>query len=209
MQNAATIPTETAPKTRRRRRTREDVTERIRDAARQLFGERGYTFTTTKEIARLADVSETLLFRYYGDKATLFNEVVTGPFDRLMERFVTLHPDPADKSKDADARRFTRDVFELLEQHQEMFRALLLQSRDQPEKPFGGLDTFFEKSARYAARDNAPGFNQHIGVRLGLGMIAFAVFFQKELFTHDIDREELIQTLEYIIAKSLGGTLPD
>jgi len=90
-----------------------------------------------------------------------------------------------------------------------MFRALLLQSRDRPEQPFSGLDTFFEKSARYAARENAPGFNSAIGVRLGLGMIAFAVFFQKELFTREIDREQLLQTLEYIIAKALGGPPSD
>src|SRR6218665_1434156 len=53
---------------RRRRRTRADVEQRICDAARQLFAERGYAGTATREIARQADVSETLLFRYYGDK---------------------------------------------------------------------------------------------------------------------------------------------
>lgn len=57
--------------------------QRIRDAARHLFAERGYGGTTTREIARLADVSETLLFRYYGDKAGLLNEVVIAPFHAL------------------------------------------------------------------------------------------------------------------------------
>ena len=57
MSNAAAIDAAPEPRTRRRRRTREDVVERIRAAARELFAERGYSFATTKEIARLADVS--------------------------------------------------------------------------------------------------------------------------------------------------------
>src|SRR5690349_19154292 len=110
--NHATVA-EDQPKSRRRRRTREDVTQRICDAARQLFAERGYGSTTTREIARLADVSETLLFRYYGDKATLFNGVVIAPFQQLMDEFVEAHPDPAaDLDREADTRRFTRHVYE-------------------------------------------------------------------------------------------------
>lgn len=189
---------------RRRRRTREDVVERIRAAARQLFAERGYALATTKEIARLADVSETLLFRYYGDKATLFDEVVTAPFNGLMEAFVTLHPDTKDRNRDADARRFVRDVFSLFEDNQEMFRALLFQmpteGRGQPALPFGGLDNFFEKSTAYAAEGGAAGVDYAIAVRLGFGMIASAVLFQPMLFTPGTEREALITALEQMIA---------
>ena len=76
----------TAGKLRRKRRSGEDVARRIREAARELFGERGYGASTTKEIARRAEVSETLLFRYYGDKAGLFSEVVAAPFHKLIEQ---------------------------------------------------------------------------------------------------------------------------
>ena len=192
------------PRTRRRRRTREDVVKRIRDAARRLFAERGYVFATTKEIARLADVSATLLFRYYGDKATLFDEVVTAPFNRLMEDFVALHPDPRDPDRDADARRFVRNVYALFEDNQEMFRALLFQmpadSRGQPDLPFGGLEGFFEKSTAYAAQDRATRADSAIAVRLGFGMIASAVLFQPMLFPPRTDRDALITALEQMIA---------
>ncbi|ABQ66736.1 TetR family transcriptional regulator [Rhizorhabdus wittichii DC-6] len=204
MSNAAAIDAAPEPRTRRRRRTREDVVERIRAAARELFAERGYAFATTKEIARLADVSETLLFRYYGDKATLFDEVVTAPFNRLMEDFVALHPDPRDPNRDADARRFVRAVYTLFEQNQEMFRALLFQmpadGRGQPALPFGGLDNFFEKSTTYAAQDGATRADTAIAVRLGFGMIASAVLFQPMLFPPHTDREALIAALEQMIA---------
>jgi AcrR family transcriptional regulator len=180
------------------------VVERIREAARQLFAERGFAFATTKEIARLADVSETLLFRYYGDKATLFDEVVTAPFNQLMEAFVARHPDPADPDRDSDARRFVRDVFRLFDEHQAMFRALLFQmpgdGRGQPPMLFGGLDSFFEKSAAYAAQNGRPGVDYGIATRLGFGMIASAVLFQPALFAPDTDRTALINALEQMIA---------
>lgn len=188
------------PRSRRRRRSREDVTERIREAARQLFAERGYAFATTREIARQADVSETLLFRYYGDKASLFDEVVTEPFNRLMEAFVTLHPDPKDRRRDADARRFVRDVFTLFEDHQEMFRALLFQMPGEGRsQPTMGLDAFFARSATYAAQTGDSGIDHAIAVRLAFGMIASAVLFQLALFPPGTDRTALIGTLEEMI----------
>jgi AcrR family transcriptional regulator len=145
-----------------------------------------------------------LLFRYHGDKATLFDEVVIAPFNRLMEEFVAVHPDPRDPNRDADARRFVRNVYTLFEQHQQMFRALLFQmpaeGRGQPTMPFGGLDSFFEKSMAYAAEDRATAADYAIAVRLGFGMIASAVLFQPMLFPPSIDREALIAGLEQMIA---------
>ena len=46
--------------------------ERILDAATQLFARQGYRGTSTREIARLADVAENTLFRYFEQKEELF-----------------------------------------------------------------------------------------------------------------------------------------
>ncbi|MGE5722460.1 MAG: helix-turn-helix domain-containing protein, partial [Sphingomonadales bacterium] len=98
---------------RRRRRSRVDVAERICAAARQLFAERGYHGATTREIARSADVSETLLFRYFGSKSTLFDEVVAQPFNRLMQDFIEQNP-VGDDRKAAELRNFS-EVYRLFE----------------------------------------------------------------------------------------------
>src|SRR6185437_4293592 len=45
---------------------------RILEAAVQLFARQGFSGTSTREIAQLADVNETTLFRYYGTKKELF-----------------------------------------------------------------------------------------------------------------------------------------
>lgn len=46
--------------------------ERIVHAAAQLFSRQGFNGTTTREIARLADVNETTLFRHFSTKQELF-----------------------------------------------------------------------------------------------------------------------------------------
>ena len=192
--------------------------ERIRDAARQLFAEHGYGGTTTRNIARLADVSETLLFRYYGDKAGLFNEVVIAPFHALMAAFVKRHPDPtAPYPKQAETRRFSRAVYELFEGNEAMFRALLTgpaTSGEDAAPQLRGLAPFFDESVRqvrqrYMLAGIDPPFDLSIGVRLGFGMIAASVLLREALFPDAPGRAAILDVLEQLIAQTLVGPPAD
>lgn len=49
--------------------------KRIRDAAMELFAQKGYAGTTTNAIAKLAGVNEVTIFRIFGNKKTLFYDV--------------------------------------------------------------------------------------------------------------------------------------
>ncbi len=51
--------------------------EKIIKAAFELFSQKGYLGTTTKEIAALAGVSEITLFRHFGSKEKIFEEVIS------------------------------------------------------------------------------------------------------------------------------------
>jgi AcrR family transcriptional regulator len=60
------------------------VTEvRILEAAVQLFSRKGFSGTGTREIAQLADVNETTIFRYYGTKKDLFWAALEGRLNRI------------------------------------------------------------------------------------------------------------------------------
>lgn len=63
-----------APKPGRkpRRRNAPKTRAKILDAAQQAFAETGYAQTGIRDIAAIAGVSSTLLLRYYGSKAGLF-----------------------------------------------------------------------------------------------------------------------------------------
>ena len=202
------------PKARRRRRSRQDVAIRIRSAARELFAERGYAAATTREIAIRADVSETLLFRYFGDKAKLFAEVVTAPFHRLMEHFLAPKRDAGNGPVGDMAREFTMEVYGLLETNRDLFRALLLNAlvdADGGRGPaMGGLPQFFQRSVdhvghTYAEAEQSPPIDLSIGVRLGFGMILSSVLLRDALFTEPPAREHVIEALQYMVSRTLVG----
>lgn len=53
----------------------EDTKARILDAALELFADKGYSAVSTKCIARAAGVNEVTLFRIFGSKRNLYQEV--------------------------------------------------------------------------------------------------------------------------------------
>jgi AcrR family transcriptional regulator len=57
-------------------------------AARDLFARRGYSDTSTRELADRAEVSETLIFRYFGSKSMLFREALVVPFVEFVDDWV-------------------------------------------------------------------------------------------------------------------------
>ncbi len=54
----------------------QDTHERILAAALQLFSEKGFRGTSTREIARSADLSEVTLFRHFATKEQLLEDVI-------------------------------------------------------------------------------------------------------------------------------------
>lgn len=63
-----------------------NVHSRIVHAAVSLFSRRGYRGTTTREIARLADVSEVTVFRYFGHKEDIFLSALNSSFGVIKPR---------------------------------------------------------------------------------------------------------------------------
>jgi AcrR family transcriptional regulator len=66
--DVATLPLPSVPRKRDAAATR----ARILEAAQRAFSETGYSHTGIREVARLAGTSSTLVLRYFGSKAGLF-----------------------------------------------------------------------------------------------------------------------------------------
>jgi AcrR family transcriptional regulator len=62
------------------------VQQRIVEAAVHLFARQGFSATTTRRIARLADVNEVSLFRYFSTKEELFWAALQSRLTRLRMR---------------------------------------------------------------------------------------------------------------------------
>lgn len=63
-----------------------DVPARIAHAAAALFSRQGYHGTATREIARLADVSEVTIFRHFENKEDIFESALTSSFTAITPR---------------------------------------------------------------------------------------------------------------------------
>jgi len=61
--------------------------QHLLDSAQQLFAERGYRGTTTKDIAENAGVSENLIFRYFKSKSELMLASVVNPLLEILQNF--------------------------------------------------------------------------------------------------------------------------
>lgn len=77
--------------TARRRRPPGEARRLVLVAARDLFARKGYSDTSTREIADAAEVSEPLIFRYFGSKAELFREAFVVPFAGFVDSWVERH----------------------------------------------------------------------------------------------------------------------
>jgi AcrR family transcriptional regulator len=96
---------------RRGRRPGESGTRQaIAEAARRLFGERGYERTTLRAIAAEAGVDAALVAHFFGSKQQLYVTVVELPVDPAQVAALVMAGDP-----DAVGERFARFVVGLLE----------------------------------------------------------------------------------------------
>lgn len=107
------------------------------EAARDLFAERGYRRTTTKEVAERAGVSENLIFRYYGSKADLLAAAVIRPLTGVIDDYVrAFGTDESRGTKDDHdlVRDFVEVVYDLLADNRGLALALFTVLTEQPEE---------------------------------------------------------------------------
>lgn len=99
----------------RKRRPTGEPRRLILEAARDLFSRRGYSDTSTRELADQAQVSETLIFRYFGSKALLFREALVVPFVEFVDEWAERNRvgELDDLSDAAFTKVYITDVYKL------------------------------------------------------------------------------------------------
>ncbi|MDX2274590.1 MAG: TetR/AcrR family transcriptional regulator [Hyphomonadaceae bacterium] len=64
----------------------QDRSDAILEAAQRVFLERGYQAASISEIARAANISDGLIYRYYENKRALLDAVLAAFFHRILAR---------------------------------------------------------------------------------------------------------------------------
>jgi AcrR family transcriptional regulator len=152
--------------------------QRLLDAARAEFGEKGIEAATTRGIAERAGCNEVTLFRHFESKQKLLAAVV----QETSEEFLRWCECSGDFSGDlcADLERFARVYNDSLERCEGMARALIGEGRRRPTlcKELIGdvLKPFHESIADYLDKRKAAG-----DVRADLDAMAFAEILTSSL----------------------------
>ena len=86
----------------RREREREEVRQKILDAARELFAREGYEAVSMRKIADAIEYSPTAIYVHFKDKAKLMRELCLVDFGRMAEgnRAVFAIEDPVERIRE-------------------------------------------------------------------------------------------------------------
>ena len=90
----------------------QDRSDSILDAARTAFAEHGFEETSVAQIARLAGISDGLLYRYFRNKRDVLNEVLRRFYERTMIDLEAIA---------AQERPFAAQLKELIRRHLQTF----------------------------------------------------------------------------------------
>ena len=71
----------------RKRLTQAERRTQITEVAMTRFATKGFTGTTTRAIARAADVSEAIIFRHFATKEDLYNAIITYTVEKRSEQW--------------------------------------------------------------------------------------------------------------------------
>jgi AcrR family transcriptional regulator len=173
---------------RRTRRSSAEVHSRILSAAVELFAERGYGESTTREIARRADVAEQVIFRNYPTKQALFDAAVIEPFDHFLSEYTArwlAAPVPGGTPEEV-LDQFVTELHDLVYENRQLVAALAasgsLANRTQPAL------TKLEKMGAVIADTHDLPFDPELSVRIAAIMVVAVTMLEDQLFTGAGDR---------------------
>jgi len=72
----------------RRKRERNEMTERIMDVARKMFVRDGYEAVTLRKIARAIEYSQAIIYQYFKDKQALVQAIIRKDSDDLRQHLL-------------------------------------------------------------------------------------------------------------------------
>lgn len=120
--------------------------ERIVEAARNLFAEKGFDRTTTAEIAREAGISEGTIYRHFKSKKELLMECVIPVLQKIIDLTEDYYP------RENNLRALTIDLLEmrlqLFREHHQTFRIIFRELMSSTEMVSHYMDFIFSQEKK-------------------------------------------------------------
>jgi AcrR family transcriptional regulator len=200
------------------RRSSLQAREAILAAAEDVFAGQGYAGATSRDLARAAGVSESVIYRHFGSKSGLFASAVLAPFLRFLETFsdtsarYLAQPLPVE----AMMRLFVSELFDQLTVHRGALRSFLAAAEDLDDATRQGFYRAFDdvmvrigQVATTEARvrnKTQRGLGSEMNVRMAVGMVLSLVVLDDWLLPSDDRRPTRDQLIGHVCTILQHGT---
>lgn len=200
----------------RKRRSSEEIVNRLLDAAEAEFRRHGYVGATTAAIARAAEVTEAQLFRCFGSKAELFREAIFKPLDRHFSEFNARNLTGVEDAQDRRtmARLYITELQQFVAEHAELLMSLVMVQTYGGSagglEEVGSLRAYFERGAAMFPHAGGEGhaIDPKLLVRVSFAAVLANVMFKDWLFPKGLaDEGEISEALIDFVLDGVGGNL--
>ncbi len=162
-----------------------EVPGRISRAAVALFSRQGYHGTTTREIARLADVSEVTVFRYFEHKEDIFLSALQTSFSAIKPRLDLLKRGSEHRTPEAMLEQILSLLVDVATFSPEMVRLIGVAFIELPGKAedvcYGHLAPLFTAIADYLTANMEKGKLRNLNPAIVTTAMTLAVIAQPEV----------------------------
>lgn len=176
---------------RRKRRSPEEILDRILQAATDEFKRCGFAGATTATIARNADVTEAQLFRYFASKADLFHEAIFKPLNRHFCGFQAGHLSEVSAAASVREReeQYITELQQFMGEHSRMLMSLVVAQAyaggtTQGVSEIDSLGDYFERGAAMMRQrvEGAARVDPRLMVRVSFAAVLGCVLFKDWIF---------------------------
>ncbi len=192
-----------------------DTREKLLAATLELISEKGYLGASTREIASKAGVSELTLFRKFGKKETLFEEMLKSHtfLPRLKELLDSVEALPFETVLEIVGMKF----LETLKERRKLVKIMVTEINTYPEKVRKTYVQFIANTGDalkgYLQRHQTEGRLRQVDLDIAAMMFLRVLFnfFQTEeiLKKRELSPEEMKDTVRQYVDIFLNGILVD
>jgi AcrR family transcriptional regulator len=187
------------------------------DAARELFLRKGYSGTSVREIADLANVSQPMLYRHFESKAALFEEAAIVPLnDFLIEYVAEIRARPrTHQTLYAQSREFCASLYDFAARNRDLLFTILA-TRQSTDVVAAGADPFHraaqqcleliaEALGHEVRRRDLKSFDVRIVARLVFSTVLSTVLYQDWLIPAEGTREHVLDEMATLFVHGIGN----
>ncbi len=190
-----------------------DIRNRILDVSKRLFLKKGFRETTTREIAREAEINLSNLYHYFASKDDLFRQLLMPATDTLENLLNEHHgikgEDVFSMQEEGYADQALEEYLEVIRKYKSLLKLLLLKSQGSSLE--GYKEYYVEKSTRLvldwlkAMKEKHPEINIDVSDFFVHLNNVWMFTLLEEILMHDLTEEEVRSVLsDYVQFEVIG-----